>query len=42
MHIRGTVKANGDEITFVVDADEKSWDVVNPENLKEHVGITSS
>jgi hypothetical protein len=36
--IRGTVKANGDKITFVADTDQKSWDVVNPETLKDHVG----
>jgi membrane protein implicated in regulation of membrane protease activity len=38
MNIKGTVKADGDKITFVTDADGKSWDVVNPETLKEHVG----
>jgi hypothetical protein len=38
MNIRGTVKADGDKITFVTDADQKSWDVVNPETLKDHVG----
>jgi len=38
MDIRGTVKADGDKITFVADADQKSWDVVNPEALKDHVG----
>jgi membrane protein implicated in regulation of membrane protease activity len=38
MNIKGTVKADGDKITFVADADGKSWDVVNPETLKEHVG----
>jgi hypothetical protein len=38
MDIRGTVKADGDKITFVADADQKSWDVVNPETLKDHVG----
>ena len=38
MDIKGTVKADGDKITFVTDADGKSWDVVNPETLKEHVG----
>jgi hypothetical protein len=29
MNIKGTVK-DGDKITFVADADGKSWDVVNP------------
>jgi hypothetical protein len=38
MDIRGTVRADGDKITFVADADQKSWDVVNPETLKDHVG----
>lgn len=38
MEIKGTVKADGDKITFVADADQKSWDVVNPETLKDHVG----
>src|SRR5664279_543588 len=38
MDIKGTVKADGDKITFVADGDGKSWDVVNPETLKDHVG----
>ena len=38
MDIKGTVKADGDKITFVTDPAGKSWDVVNPETLKEHVG----
>lgn len=38
MDIKGTVKAEGDKITFVTDSDGKSWNVVNPETLKEHVG----
>jgi membrane protein implicated in regulation of membrane protease activity len=38
MNIRGTVKADGDKITFVADDSGKSWDVVNPETLKDHVG----
>jgi membrane protein implicated in regulation of membrane protease activity len=38
MDIKGTVKADGDKITFVTDAEGKSWDVVNPETLKDHVG----
>lgn len=38
MDIRGTVKADGDKITFVADAEQKSWDVVNPETLKDHGG----
>jgi membrane protein implicated in regulation of membrane protease activity len=36
--IKGTVKADGDKITFVTDSEGKSWDVVNPETLKDHVG----
>lgn len=36
--IKGVVKADGDKITFVNDADQKSWDVMNPEKLKAHVG----
>lgn len=36
--LKGTVKAEGDKITFVSDADQKSWDVTNPETLKGHEG----
>jgi hypothetical protein len=36
--IKGTVKQDGDKVTFVSDADQKSWDVMNPETLKDHVG----
>jgi hypothetical protein len=36
--IKGTVKADGDKITFVSDKGMKSWDVMNPETLKDHVG----
>jgi len=36
--IQGTVKADGDKITFVADEDGKSWDVMNPETLKPHAG----
>src|SRR5450432_911779 len=38
MDIKGTVKADGEKITFVADEDGKSWDVVNPDTLKGHVG----
>jgi hypothetical protein len=31
--IKGTVKADGDKITFVADKDMKSWDVMNPVKL---------
>jgi len=37
-NIKGTVKADGDKLTFVSDKDKKSWDVVNPETLKGHEG----
>ena len=37
-NIKGTVKAEGDELTFVSDKDQKSWDVMNPETLKGHEG----
>jgi hypothetical protein len=36
--IKGTVKADGDKLTFVTDKDMKSWDVMNPEALKGHEG----
>lgn len=36
--IKGTVKANGDKLSFVADKDMKSWDVINPETLKGHEG----
>jgi hypothetical protein len=36
--LKGTVKAEGDKIMFVTDADQKSWDVMNPETLKGHEG----
>ena len=37
-NLKGTVKAEGDKMTFVSDADQKSWDVMNPEKLKGHEG----
>jgi len=37
-NIKGTVKADGDKLSFVSDKDSKSWDVVNPEALKGHEG----
>jgi hypothetical protein len=37
-NIKGTVKADGDKLTFVADKDMKSWDVMNPETLKGHEG----
>ncbi len=36
--IKGTVKAEGDKLTFVSDSDQKSWEVMNPEALKGHEG----
>ena len=38
MTLKGTVKADGDKISFVNDKDGKSWDVMNPEELKGHEG----
>ena len=35
--LTGTVKMEGDKVTFV-DKDGKSWDVMNPEELKAHDG----
>ena len=37
-NIKGTVKADGDKLSFVADKDQKSWDVMNPETLKGHEG----
>ena len=37
-NIKGTVKADGDKLTFVADKGMKSWDVMNPETLKGHEG----
>jgi hypothetical protein len=34
--LKGTVKADGDKLTFVTDKDQKAWDVANPEALKGH------
>ena len=38
LNIKVTVKADGDKITFVADEGGRSWDVINPETLKDHVG----
>ena len=35
--LKGTVKAEGDKVTFTDDKG-KSWDVMNPEELKAHDG----
>jgi hypothetical protein len=37
-NIKGTIKFNGDKASFIADADQKSWDVMNPEALKGHDG----
>jgi hypothetical protein len=36
--IKGTIRSTSDKITFVADEGGKSWDVINPETLKDHVG----
>lgn len=38
MTLKGTVKTDGDKVVFVSDKDGKSWDVMNPEELKAHDG----
>jgi hypothetical protein len=38
MTLKGTVKTDGDKLTFVNDKDGKSWDVMNPDELKAHDG----
>jgi hypothetical protein len=37
-NIKGTVKADGDKLSFVGDKESKSWEVMNPEALKGHEG----
>ena len=36
--IQGTVKADGEKVLFVTDEDGKTWQVMNPETLKPHMG----
>ena len=36
--IKGSVRSTDAKITFVADDGGKSWDVTNPETLKDHVG----
>jgi hypothetical protein len=36
--IKGSVKSTDGKITFIADEGGKSWDVVNPDALKDHVG----
>jgi hypothetical protein len=38
MTLKGTVKTDGGKTTFVDDKDNKSWDVMNPAELKGHDG----
>jgi hypothetical protein len=38
MTLKGTVKADGGKYWFVNDKDNKSWEVMNPEELKGHEG----
>ena len=38
MNIKGIVKADGDKIVFIADDGGKTWDVVNPETLRAHMG----
>jgi|SRR5215469_14161033 len=38
MTLQGKVVPNGDKVTFVNDKDGKPWEVINPEELKAHVG----
>ena len=41
--VSGTIKAEGDKLTFVSDNDQKAWEVQNPETLKglegQHVSV---
>ncbi|PYV97583.1 MAG: hypothetical protein DMG86_18110 [Acidobacteria bacterium] len=36
--LSGTIKAEGDKLTFVNDTDQKAWTVDNPGTLKGHEG----
>jgi hypothetical protein len=38
MTLKGTVKVEGDKTVFVSDKDGKSWDIMNPEEVKGHEG----
>jgi hypothetical protein len=42
MDINGTVRSENTKITFVADEGGKSWDVLNPESLKDQVGKHTS
>ena len=37
MDIKGTVRSDNAKNTFVADEGGKTWDVTNPETLKDHV-----
>jgi hypothetical protein len=37
VNIKGTVRSDNAKITFVADEGGKTWDVINPETLKNHV-----
>jgi hypothetical protein len=36
--IKGSVKSTDGKITFIADEGGKTWDVINPDTLKDHVG----
>ena len=38
MTLKGTIKTEGDKTVFVNDKDGKSWDIMNPEEVKGHEG----
>ena len=38
MNIKGTLKADGNKFTLVANEGERSWDAINPETLKDHIG----
>ena len=37
-HLKGTIKADGDNYTFVSDKDNSSWSIMNPDAVKGHEG----
>jgi hypothetical protein len=36
--LKGTIKADGDNYTFVSDKDKSSWSIMNPDAVKGHEG----
>ena len=38
MTLKGTIKMEGDKTVFVNDKDGKTWDIMNPEEVKGHEG----